>query len=131
GRVHAIADFAPRFQRSRKLESLCIAHRAIERHPSHDLGKGKVATTASHFPDAFVRLLPDLLKMLDQLLLQRPPRPGGSKAERSPLARGVNQLAVDVELKRRGGRVPNAHRRSTAVAWQPRHLPLDELSSAR
>src|SRR5262249_42213182 len=97
-RVHAIADFAPGFQRSRKLESLGIAHRAIERHPGHDLGEGKVATTASHFPDSFVRLLPDLLKMLDQLLLQRPPRPDGSKAERSSLAEGVNQLAADAEL---------------------------------
>src|SRR5262249_16037579 len=89
-RVHAIADFAPGFQRSRKLESLGIAHGAIERHPGHDLGEGEVAATASHFPDSFVRLLPHLLKMLDQLLLQRPPCPAGSKAEDGSLAQGVN-----------------------------------------
>ena len=90
-----------------------------------------MAATASHFPDPFVRLLPDLLKMLDQLLLQRPPRPDGSKAECSSLVDGVNQLAVDVELKLSGSRVSNAHRRSTAIAGQPRHLPFDELSFAR
>src|SRR5262249_22819005 len=114
-----------------KLESLGIAHRAIECHPSHDLGEGKVAATAPHFPDSFIRLLPDLLEMLDQLLLQRPPRPDGSKAKRSSLIQGVNQLAGDVELKLTGGRVSNAHWRSAAVARQPWHLPLDELSFAR
>src|SRR5262249_35905783 len=44
---------------------------------------------------------------------------------------GVNQLAVDVELKLGRGSISNAHRCSTAVAGQPRHLPLDELSFAR
>jgi hypothetical protein len=28
-----------------------------------------MAATASHFPDSFIRLLPNLLEMLDQLLL--------------------------------------------------------------
>src|ERR1700756_3192657 len=61
--------------------------------------------------------------MLDQPLLQRPPCLDGSKAEHSPLVHGVDQLAVDVELKLSGSRISNAHRRSTPVAGQPRNLP--------
>src|SRR5262249_58510352 len=117
--------------RSQNFDRFGCGHRRTGAPPGIALGGVKVGPTASHFPDAFVRLFPDLLKMLDQLLLQRPPRPDGSKAERSSLAQGVNQLAVDVELKLSGSRVSNAHRRSTAVAWQPGHLPLDELSFAR
>src|SRR5262249_18952340 len=93
------------------------------RHPGHHFGEGKVAATASHFPDSFVRLLPNLLKMLDQFLLQRPGRADGSEAKHPSLMQGIDQLAVDVELKLIGSRISNAHRRSTAVAGQPRHLP--------
>ena len=95
------------------------------------VGEGKVAATASYFPDSFVRLLPNLLKMLDQFLLQRPRRADGSEIERAPLMQGINQLAIDVELKLSGGRISNTHRSSTAVAGQPRYFPLDELSFAR
>jgi hypothetical protein len=69
---HVVADFAPGFERCLKLEPLGIAHGAIQSDPRHDFGKGKVAPTASHFPDTVVWLLPDLLQMLDQLPLQRP-----------------------------------------------------------
>src|SRR5262249_56740630 len=62
-RVHAVANFPPRFQRSRKLETLGIPHPAIECHPGHHLAAGKVAATASPFPDSFVRLRPHFLHM--------------------------------------------------------------------
>src|SRR5262249_62211716 len=107
------------------------AHLAIKPPPGHPFGEDKGAPTASHFPDSFVRLLPNLLKMLDQFLLQRPRRANGSDAERASLMQRVNQLAVDVELKLSGGSISNAHRRSTAVAGQQRNSPLDELSLAR
>jgi hypothetical protein len=82
--VHAVADFPPGFQRYLEIEPLSITHRAIERYPSHDLGKRKVAPTASHFPDTFVRLLPDLFQVFDQLLLQRPPDPTGARPSVRP-----------------------------------------------
>src|ERR1700738_4869840 len=129
-RVHTVAEFPPGTQRRLEVEPFGIAHRAIQSHPRHDLGKRKVATTTSHFPDTLVRLLPDLLKMLDQLLLQCPARPDRSKTERSPLVDGVDELAVHVELKLSGSCVANAHWPGTPVAGQPRHFPLDELPLA-
>src|SRR5262249_17980849 len=98
-RVHAVAEFSPGFQRRLEIEPLRIAHRPIQTPPRLDLGKGEMAATASHFPDSFIRLFPDLVQMFDQLLLQRPSRPDGSKTKRSPLVDGVDKLAVHIELK--------------------------------
>src|SRR5262249_32813108 len=115
-RVDVVANLSPTFQRCIQFETLGITYRAIQSNPCHDLGKGKVATTASHFPNSIVRLLPDLFQMLDQRPLLWPGRLDGSKSILSCMIDGVHEFAVHVELELNGSRVANAHRRGTLVA---------------
>ena len=126
-RVHVVADASPTIHRCVQFEALRITHGAIQSHPCHDLGKGKVAATASHFPNSIVRLLPDLFQMFDQGLLLRPGRLDGSESVLSCLVDRVHKFAVHIELKLYGSGVANAHRRGTFVAGEPRHLPFGEL----
>src|SRR5262245_17988653 len=126
-RVHVVANLSPTFQRCMQFETLSITHRAIQSNPCHDLGQGKMATTASHFPNSIVRLLPDSFHMVDQRPLLRPGRLDGSKSIPSCLVDGVHEFAVYVELELSGSGVANAHRCGTLVAGYPRDLPFGEL----
>src|SRR5262249_42408216 len=109
-RVHVVANLSPAFQRSMQFETLSITYGAIQSNPCHDLGQGKMATTASHFPNSIVRLLPDSFHMLDQRPLLRPGRLDGSKSVPSCMVDGVHEFAVYVELELSGSGVANAHR---------------------
>src|SRR5262249_48979450 len=70
--VNGAPQFAPALDRSFHLEPLDGFHRAIERHPGHDLGIGETLAAAAHFPDAVVRFLPDAFQMIEQRALQLP-----------------------------------------------------------
>jgi len=72
GRVHAVPNLSPALQRSLQVETLRITHRAIKGDPRHDLRMGEMAAPTPYFPDSIVRLLPNPLQILDQLLLLRP-----------------------------------------------------------
>ena len=78
----------------------------------------------SHLPKLWVKVSRSLSKPCSQIVACMRSR------ERSPLVHGVNELAVDIELKLRGSCVADAHRRNTPVARQPRYLPLDKLPFA-
>ena len=69
-----VAELSPTFERGLQFKSFRIAHRAIESHPRHDLGVGKVAATTPHFPNSLVGLLANSFQMLDEFLLLRPSR---------------------------------------------------------
>src|SRR3984893_5212692 len=129
--VHEVAKFAPPLQRCLKFEPLSVAHRAIQGHPRHDFGKRELATSASHFPDALVRHLPDILQMLNQRLLLCPGRGDRSEKVISHLIGGTDQLPEDVELQLSGRGVADANRGCAMIAWQPRHVPFLQLSFAR
>ena len=64
--VDPLAQRAPAVDRALEPELLDRADRAVEGDPGHDLGVGEVASAAAHLPDALVRLVPDLLEVLDQ-----------------------------------------------------------------
>src|SRR5262249_61297828 len=87
----------------------------------------KVTAAASDFPNPIVRLIPDLLQMLDQRQLLRPRLLDSSKTTLSCLVNGVHELAVHVELELNGSGVADAHRRRALITGQPRHLPFGEL----
>jgi hypothetical protein len=115
-RVNVVADLSSTLQWNLQFESLSVTHRAIKRHPGHNFGRGKMATTASHLPNSIIRLLPDLFQMLDNRLLLSPGRLDGRKSVLSGMVYCVNELAVDIELELRGSCVTNAYRRSILIA---------------
>ncbi len=130
GRVHAVPNLSPTLQRSLQVETLRITHCAIKGDPRHDLRMGEMAAPTPYFPDSIVRLLPNPLQVLDQLLLLRPGRADRSEHVHARLVDGVDELPVDIELELIGGGVADAHRDGALVAGQPRHLPFDQLPLA-
>ena len=90
-----------------------------------------MAPSASHFPDALVRHLPDILQMLNQRQLLCPGRGDRSEKVISHLIGGIDQLPEDVELQLSGRGVADANRGCAVIAWQPRHVPFLQLSFAR
>src|SRR4029077_5120977 len=115
-RVNVVADLSPTLQWNLQFESLSVTHGAINSHPVHNFGKGKMAPTASHLPNSIIRLLPDLFQMLDKRLLLSPGRLDGSKSVLSGMVYCVNEFAVHIELELRGSCVTNAYRRSILIA---------------
>ena len=106
--------------------------RAVERHPSHDLGVGEVPALAPHLPDARIgHTRPDGSQMLQQRPLERPPGLVDAQAAAPGLMQRVQQLAIDVELKLGVRGVADPDRTRALVSRQPRHLPLGEPPLSR
>src|SRR6185437_8504473 len=76
GCVNFVAQRLPALERRVEPVGFGVVQRAIEGDPAHHLGEGEVASSAAHFPDALVRLAPDVLEMLDHLALEVPARAG-------------------------------------------------------
>jgi hypothetical protein len=64
-RVNLIGDPSPFSPRLMKRLGLYGARRAVERDPRHHLGMHEVLSLATHFPNAFVRLPPDLSEVIE------------------------------------------------------------------
>jgi hypothetical protein len=120
----------PPLQGRFEVELLGESDRAVEHDPGHHLGVGEVAAWPPRFPDPVVRLTPDRLDVIDH----RPPaRPqplldlaGDGRAEESH----THHLAVDIELKLLGCRVPDPDRLGLLVARQRLELELGQAPLA-
>src|SRR5205823_4553643 len=97
------------------------ADAAIQGRPAHELGEQEVARPAAYLPDAAVVLLPAARRLVHQPAQERPFGSARWVRRREPRAverlarlviqlRGVEHVAVDVELllERRG--IADAHR---------------------
>src|SRR4051812_15228173 len=71
-RMNLRAQLAPVLERTLEAVRLGILDAAIECDPRHDLRMREVLRRAANLPDAAIRLVPDLLQVLEQLTLQRP-----------------------------------------------------------
>src|SRR5205085_8177210 len=111
-------------------EALDAAERAIDGDPRHDLRMREVPARAAHFPDALVRLIPDVGEMVDERALEGPVRLAGFEAAAAALVQGVHHLAEHVELPLPVRRVADAHRPRRLVTGQPRPLELGETPLA-
>ncbi len=102
---------APALDRSFTAKLFHRFHRAIERHPGHQLRVREMPARPAHFPDAFIRLAPRRFEEFHDGALQLPRirvffDPGAAR-----LVHRVDQLAINIELKLAGRRVTDTHRR--------------------
>src|SRR3954451_21852220 len=65
--ANGIAEQLPSIDRPLQTESLGALDGAVKRDPSHDLGGNVMLTLAAALPDAMIRVVPDLRKMLQHL----------------------------------------------------------------
>ena len=70
--VNALPQRTPLIQPRRQVELLGTTDRAVHCDPGHRFGEGEMPGAAAHFPDALVRLVPDLHQVIDQLPLNVP-----------------------------------------------------------
>ena len=90
-----------------------------------------MARAAPHFPDARVRLSPDLLEVQKEGAFQRPGRIAGGETRAARDIEGVEHFAIDVELKLLDRSVADADRLRAFVAGQPGNFVFLEPSVAR
>src|SRR6202020_2677213 len=62
--VNPSANFLPSFDRGIGVQEPSHLDGAVERYPGHHFGIRKMLTSATGFPNAFVRFLPDFFQML-------------------------------------------------------------------
>ncbi len=94
-------------------------HGAVERDPAEELRVEEVARAAPHLPDALVRLFPARGCLVGHVAQRLPKlRPDWSAHPLVVEVRGVENLAVDVELLLAVSAVAHAHRARPAVAFQ-------------
>ncbi len=126
-RVHSMPDLPPALDGARQTVLLDGADRPVERDPHHDPGMGEIALGATNFPQAIVRLVPDLLEMPQHAALQRP-RLGGLRQAALPCeVQCIHDLAVHVELALPERRIADPHRAGTVVSGQPVGLPFEQM----
>ena len=68
--MNEVAIFAPAVNIAVAVVQLVVLDGAIKRDPCHDFGVGELFASAAGLPDTFVRLLPDLAKVIDQTGLE-------------------------------------------------------------
>ena len=85
---------------------------------------------AANLPDAVVGLVPHVLEMFEQRLLQLPCVGRRRQVGFARRVQGVHDLAVDVELALRDRSVADAHGPALFVAGQPRHFELGQAPLA-
>ena len=90
---------------SARAEFLDGTNRTVERDPSHDLRVREVAPPTAHFPDAFVRLLPNFLEVQKEGALQRPSRVASREAGAARDVKGVEHFTIDIELELSDGAI--------------------------
>src|ERR1700741_1322447 len=95
---------------SAQAEFFCVVDGPIERHPCHDLGIGEVLASAAQFPNAFVRFLPYLGKMIGQRALQRGIGCARSDSAKMRMQQCIGDFAVYVELQLLRSCIPNPDR---------------------
>src|SRR3974377_906501 len=91
---------------------------------------GEVLAAAAHFPEAFIRLVPDIRKVQQKLTLHAPTRLVAAEAALSGLVERVHNLTeyIDLELPMRC--ITDTHRLRIFVPRQPWHLPLGQTPLA-
>src|SRR5277367_1623874 len=92
---------------------------------------GEVAPAAPHFPDALVRLPPDILEVQNKAALQRPSRVARREAGAARDVKGVEHFTIDIELELSDGAVTDSDRSRAFVARQPWNFEFLEPPFAR
>src|SRR5687768_18301469 len=86
------ASPAPSIERRLTTEPFSNANGAVDGNPSHDLRMGEVLARAAYLPDAFVRLCPDLLDLLNERAGDPPSLPMRGQSGSKRLEHGVHDL---------------------------------------
>src|SRR5262249_38183783 len=104
--------------------------RAVERHPTHQLRVHEVTRLAPDLPDALILLTPTRTRGI-RVVGEEAPRLGADPLELiRETMRGIEQLAVDVELTLRPRAVADTHGRAVAPPAQVREFALGEVALA-
>src|SRR5438034_9422924 len=102
----------------RQLAAIGETHRSIEGDPAHHLRVGEVKRAVPYFPDARIRLPPDVADMVGD----SPERGAGITVE--PVValavqpRRLQQVAVDIELQLLESGVADSHGHRMAITGQ-------------
>src|SRR5271155_3113526 len=96
----------------------------VEGNPCHYLGMGEVLRRPAYFPNALVRLAPDPRQVTENAAADRDRPVNRRQTVDMSMVQGIEDLAVDVELRLVDGRIPYAYRAGPFVTRQPLHLPL-------
>ena len=86
----------------------------------------KCCRRPAHLPNALVWLAPDGFEMIEEGASDRPPPIDKGQATLVSLEHRVSDLAINVELELRGGRIANANRRCPVEPREPRYFPFRE-----
>src|SRR3974377_1397378 len=91
---------------------------------------GEVLAAAAHFPEAFIRLVPDIRKVQQKLTLHAPTRLVAAEAALSGLVERVHNPTDNMYLELPMRSITDTHRFRIFVARQPWHLPLGQTPLA-
>lgn len=128
--VNAIASFAPAVEFAVELELFEGFDAAIEGDPGHDLRMGEMPARAANFPNALVGLVPMVRDEVDEVTLDVPGVFRRGEAEVAFEVGGVDDLAVNIELKLAGGGVADADRAGIFVAVEVREFEFGKRTFA-
>src|SRR5215471_12081814 len=90
----------------------------------------KMPAIAADLPNAVIRFLPNLREVIEQRQLHGPAGLVRGKTTAPCLMRGVDDLAVDVELQLKIGRVSDAYGPGAFIAGEPARLQFNDLPFA-
>ena len=114
-----IGDLPPPRGQIRIAASLHRLRGAIEGNPGHDLRMGKMPPGAAHLPDPFVGFAPNRGEIFEHKLAQVVNALGHRQAPACGLEQCIGNLAVNIELKLRGGCIPDPNRPLVFIAGEP------------
>ena len=127
--MDGIAQAAATLERRLEAESFGALDAAIERDPSHHFRENVVPALAAPLPDAVIGLVPDLGEMFQHRAFQSPALVVELQFGHARLVKGVDQLAVDVELQLRMRGIADPDRPRAFIAGQPIRLPFQAAAA--
>src|SRR5690348_3410827 len=84
----------------------------------------EMLAAAAHFPQTFIRLVPDARKMQKEFALHGPARLMRTEPALPRLVQRVHDFAENIELKLVVGSIADTHRFRIFITGQPFHLPF-------
>src|SRR5205823_3673849 len=127
--VHQLGLALPAGRVAREAEIGGDARASVQRHPGHDLAEHEVLRLLARLPNAQVRLAPVRRGPVHEML-QHLPHAFGHGVMAPPDVDGVEQLAVDVELKLLGRAIAHAHRPRNAEPVEILEHQLGQVAPA-
>ena len=98
--------------------------RAVERDPRHHLRMGEMLLRPANFPDPLIGQRPDPRQMPEKGAADRDAALHGRQTVQLGVVQGVEDFAIDIELRLLDGGIADAHRARALVTRQPGDLPF-------